>query len=301
MSFADRVIRQRRNAGLVPVQQEYTPKDGTALAAEHLELRVDVEEQKIWYPRASSLHDACMRMHVIGAQNDVTMKGFASVRVKLLFGIGRAVQEWIQNTPHVLGDRRRGWWRCLACNRVVYFGGPPRKPCSNCKARPEAIVYHEHAMKLPAPWMMTGHPDMFLEKDTNVYRVLEIKTIKGEEFDKLKGPLAQHDWQIQSYMWGCELDTKLPVPIDSSVGYVMYVSKKYSTKELPFKMFTVQRNEALLGRIKDKVMAFTDGYLNYPNRMPEPLEECRHANWSNWRAKDCPTGKMCIKFFEETT
>lgn len=298
MGFADRVVRMRKDSGLIK-PKEFVPVDPTALAAEHLDMAWSMEEAPIGYPRASSLHNACMRFHVIGARTEKKIKQFNSVRAKLLFGIGIAVQDWIQNTPDVLGDKRRGWWRCTACNKILYFGGPPKKRCKFCEARPEAIRYHEHFMRLPDPWMVTGHPDMWLEPETGIYRILELKTIKSEEFDKLKAPLVQHDWQLQTYMWGCPLDERLPVKTDPSVGYIMYISKRYSTKELPYKMFTVHRNDSLIQRIKVKLDQFSLGYLNYPKHLPPPADECLRGNMTSYRAKTCVCKKECFDAYEK--
>jgi hypothetical protein len=298
VSFADRVIRKRIKAGLVK-PREFMPTDPGAMAAEHLDMSWGVEEAPVGYPRASGLQNACMRFHVIGARTDKKVKQFNSLRDKLCFGIGRSVQEWIQNTPDVLGDKRRGWWRCVACNKVLYFGAPPKKPCKYCGARAEAILYHEHYMKLPEPWMITGHPDMWLEPNPGIFQILEIKTIKDEEFDKIKAPLVQHDWQLQSYMWGCELDDRLPITTDPTIGFVMYVSKRYSTKELPYKMFTVHRNDSLVMRIKNKVMAFSDGYLHYPEKLPPPHDECLRGSMSSYRAKTCVCKTECFAFYSE--
>jgi hypothetical protein len=283
----------RQEAGLIK-GPKLAAQDGVALASEHLELGWEVEEQRIGYPRASSLYGACIRQHVLGTIHNKTKKEWEAARDRLLYGIGIAVQEWIQNRHDVLGDRRRGWWKCLACRRILYFGGPPKRRCQYCGAHPEAIAYHEHFMKLKAPWLVTGHPDMFLEKDPAVFRLLEIKTIKDDEFDKLKAPLIQHDWQIQTYMWGCELDEHLPVKTDSSIGYVMYVSKRYQTKELPYKMFTVQRSEALVQRIKEKVSMYTDGVRDFPENVPPPHDGCIRGGMDNYQAKSCPCRVECI-------
>lgn len=298
MSFTDRVVRMRRKAGLIsPSTQLYVPEDGVALAAEHLELRVVTEESRIGFPRASSLHSACMRMHVLGTHFNKIKKEFENIKDRLCFGIGRSVQEWIQNQPDVLGDRRRGWWRCAACRQVLYFGGPPKTKCPKCGAYPEAIVYHEHSMWCPGGRKVTGHPDMFLEKDEAKFRIMEIKTIKDDDFDKLQGPLVQHDWQLQTYMWGCEMDERMPAAIDPEVGYLLYVSKRYSTKELPYKMFTVRRNDALLLRLKQKVTAYEEGVEHFPENLPEPQPACIRGGMDNYAVKNCPCKTECLELY----
>ncbi len=294
--FTERVVRMRQQAGLIKPKL-YVPEDGAALAAEHLELKVNVDEVRIGFPRASSLHVACMRMHVLGTMLDKVQKQFESVKDKLLFGIGNAVQEWIQNSDAILGERRRGWWRCLACRNVLYFGGPPKVKCSKCGAYPEAIVYHEHYMKCPGGLKVTGHPDMFLEKDSDIFSLLEIKTIKDSEFDKLVAPLVQHDWQLQTYMMGCDKDERLPVKTDPNVGYLLYVSKRYRTQELPYKMFTVRRNDALLLRIRTKLNEYAEGIENFPEKLPAPQDACLRGGMDNYALKSCPCKKECLEAF----
>jgi rubrerythrin len=269
--------------------------DGFAIAAENIQLIAEPEEQDVRWPRASSLYDACMRMHAIGTKQMKTRKQWISVQQRVTYGIGNALHYWIQNTPDVLGAKRRGWWKCLACGKIAGFGAPPRKKCPSCKARKEALEYHEHYLRVQGPlWFVTGHVDMFLEKE-KVFRVLEVKTIDGDRFEDLVAPLAEHEWQLQTYMWGLNLPgCGPPVPVDADVGYVLYLSKKHpGAKKLPVKMYPVKRSPGLIDRIEAKLTLYTEGLRDYPKNLPDPIEECQNGGFTGYRAKTCPCLAEC--------
>jgi len=294
MSFAERVIRMRKRALNMSLSDVERQGDGSAIAAENIKLVADLEEQNIKYPRASSIASACMRLHVLGTIYAKQTKQWTGVSSRITFGIGNAIHWWIQNTPDVLGDKRRGWWRCQACNRVLGFSAPPKKKCKFCGARPEAIIYHEHYMKVQNGLFLTGHPDMFIEKNS-MFRITEIKSITGEIFPKLVAPLADHEYQLQSYMWGCQQEgAGPPVLVDSEVGYIIYVSKKQETKQLPIKMFLVRRDKSKIKRIREKLKLYADGVANFPELLPNPVDECVRGEFKCYRARTCPALGECV-------
>ena len=292
MKFAERVVRlQASTAELSRLEQENDPQ---ALASAFVELHAEREEKEIGVPRASSLYDACMRKHVIGTLFHFYEKTFTSIRGNLLFGIGNAVHYWLQNNGAVFGDRRYGWWKCLACGSVRYFGGPPKKPCEQCKASVDATVYAEHALKITKPLTVTGHPDMFFKSEQDRLRVAELKTMEGDAFDKLVAPLIGHVWQIQTYMWACSIDKTLPVEIDKNVGYIFYVTKRGRKNEFPLKCFPVIWDGRLLHRIKDKLESYKLGLTKYPKNLPPPVSECVDKGFTSYQAKNCIALQECM-------
>lgn len=294
MSFADRIIKWKKSE--VALSDVEKSGDPSALAAEFVQFGTEREDQLVSYPRASCLYDDCMRMRVLGKVHHAVYRQWSSFRDRITFGIGNALHYWVQNTPDVLGSRRIGWWKCLACGNIVFFGPPPTRRCPQCGALKGALEYHEHSLKIEKPLFLTGHPDMFVKVKPTVYRVVEIKSITGEQFPTLAAPLIQHQWQIQSYMWACSLDgSGLPIVIDPSVGYLLYISKKDSAKKLPVKVFPVERDEAMLIRIKHKLQTFKNGYLHYPKNLPPLLSICERTDFDCWRAKTCPVLKWCKK------
>jgi hypothetical protein len=154
-------------------------------------------------------------------------------------------------------------------------------------------------------FLVTGHPDLFLPTNlkkksrSRFLRVTEIKSIGGEDFDKLQAPLIEHEWQLQTYMWSCSNDRKMPVEIDPNIGYLFYVSKRHKVKELPMKMFKVRRSEAILMRIKEKLELFRIGRANYPNKLPPPDDRCLRGGMTSYMTKSCVVREECLKFYGE--
>jgi hypothetical protein len=307
MSFTERVIRLRGEAGFLEDTKEQTHIDGIALAAEHIELGTEVEEKTISWPRSSSLFKSCMRMHVLGDALNRKVKDYLSMKDRMMFFIGNSIHHQLQNTPTILGARRIGWWKCLACRKVIYFGGPPKSKCPKCGAYPEAISYHEHYIRgVGDPenprefYYLTGHTDMFLpKKQSNLLRVTEFKTLGSEDFDKLSHPLIEHEWQLNLYMWGCSQDERIPLPVDSKVGYILYVCKRHRVKDLPFKMFKIHRNDELLARAREKLDLFRIGRKKYPKNLPPPDDRCLRGGMQSYMTKSCVVRDECLKLYGE--
>ena len=272
--------------------------DPTVVASENVKLQKDFERYKIGRPRASSLHSCCIRMHVIGAKLEKEKISSANVSMRLTYGMGNALHWWIQNTPDVFGNKRRGWWRCMACNTVLYFGAPPKKNCTKCGARPEAITYHEHWMRLRRPFHVSGHPDMFLLKN-KFYRVVEAKSMNEKDFGKLVAPLVDHEWQVMTYMWGLSHDKKFPVPIDHTVGYVAYIIKKHVVKSFPIKMYPVQYSIPVVKRITAKLQSYETGMKTYPKQLPPLDPVCERNEMDCYKVRGCAVGPECKKFWRD--
>ena len=300
--FAARVVRMRTERRVEPevpsVDLSGSPE---TIASEHIVLAGPGDVQRIGAPRASSLYKSCVRKHVIGTHLGLQSTKRLTINHRLTFGLGEAVHRWVQNDPTVFGDRRRGWWKCRACNRVLYFGAPPkREGCRHCHALPGALEYHEYELGLKADGItvVTGHPDMFIMR-AQMLRVVEVKTIEGEAFKALKAPLIDHLWQTQLYMWGCNLDTRFPATLDQTVGFVLYISKKWTSGSLPFKMFPVHENSNLLDRIKQKLAEYVRGVKDYPNEVPVVQSSCISTRWTCYDARTCPALTECRRLARE--
>lgn len=292
--FVDRV----RELNFKNLKELKEPGDPAVLTAELVELSTDTEVQQIGRPRASSLYDACMRMHVIGTKEIIEMKQYVSLKQRLTYGIGNAVHWWVQNKPFLFGDRRRGWWKCRACGTIIYFGPPPHMTCPYCGAKSEAIVYKEHAISLWGDYPVTGHIDLFFERVSDVLTVAEIKTIDKDWFKELVAPLIEHEWQLNTYLWTCPQDGKLPQNIYPKKGYLIYISKGFHRDQMPVKVFPVKASSKIIGRIKKKLAAYKKGMDDYPASLPAPLDECVASSFGKYRAKTCPALKICQRLLE---
>jgi len=301
MSFAERVIKMRKKttaAWDMKRSIEDDLDDPHAIAASKVNISAKrVLAYPIGAPRASSMYDSCNRFHVIGTIEKYEKPEWSGVKERILFGIGNAYHYWVQNNVDLFEDRRIGWWKCLACGKVHSFGKPPTKHCK-CGAHPRATEYLEHHMELKGKYPCGGHPDMFLYIDPHCTRVVELKSIKGDDFQKLKAPIIQHVYQIHTYMFGCAQDKTLPVETDPNLSYIMYLSKRHIVKTLPLKMFTVERDESIIRFIKKKTSDYKKGIENYPKFLPEPIDECMRNEFRNYRAKQCVCRTKCLELLD---
>jgi hypothetical protein len=302
MKFSQIISRQR---GQVPKSKreeaadfreeiEDEIDDPVALAATFVHMKAIKQMAfQIGKPRASSILESCIRMHTIGTVKKVEKPEWSGPKSRVLFGYGNAYHYWVQNTPDVFQDKRVGWWQCRACGDVSYFGPPPTEKCIECNAYPTAFVYFEHALNLEGKEPVSGHPDLFLQTVRKL-RITEIKSMNDDDYQKLKGPLAAHEAQTQTYMWGCSQDESLPMKIDSEMGYVLYINKKYKTSELPFKMYKVKKSPVLLQSIITRLRSYKNGIDNYPKGLAPPLGPCEASEFTNYKAKSCPCKQECI-------
>lgn len=296
MSFANHIRKIQFPKKGSPLSDLERRGDPEALAASFSNFKAEKEVQAIGAPRASSLYDACMRKHVIGTVLELSEPQWVSLKGKIIYGIGNAVHDWLQNSPALFGDGRFGWWQCKACGQARYFGGPPKRSCEKCGAHQKATVYMEHALRLKKPLMVSGHPDMFFKPShSKKVRVAEIKTMGGDEFDKLAAPVVGHEWQTHVYMWGCSIDPSLPVEVDSDLGYIVYVTKRTTKDKFPLKIYPILSNPDLLKRIKVKLKIYKDGLVAYPNNLPAPIEECIKSRFEGYRPKQCVALKECLQ------
>jgi len=244
------------------------------------------------YVRVSSFHDVCIRERVLGWRHNLLLTERTSISDHMLYDKGNAYHEWLQNDPKYFGDRRIGWWRCLAC-KEKRFGRPPTKKCKHCGAHPEAIKYEEHEMKIVDPFYVSGHPDMMLEVQINDIRVAEIKSMKSEQFEKLRTPLAANVMQLVGYMTYMPFDKSLPIRVNSESGLLVYVSKKEMSESYPLKAFHIHRQPAMV-RTMAVELAFHKKGVEDDQFVPDLYSTCLQTEWKTWKARKCPCLELCV-------
>ena len=247
------------------------------------------------YPRASSLYKECMRKLVLLNKCKIEEQEYVKFSNTVVFDIGNSVHFWAQNTKAFISDDLKcGFWKCRACGYTTVFTKVVKTNCPVCGAICKAFEYTEYSLKMEAPLFVTGHPDMFVEKPTGNFRVLELKTIDSVAFDKLKAPLIEHLWQVQTYMWGLGKDKLADeVNFDAKYSYIMYISKGLKMKSSPVKTFLVTKDKVILRDILNKLMDFKKGYKN--NILPAPYHSCIDSGFSTYAAKNCPVLNFCKK------
>jgi hypothetical protein len=247
------------------------------------------------YPRASSLYKDCMRQLVLVNQNKIEVQEFVGFSNTVIFDIGNSVHYWAQNTGAFIDEKfRAGFWKCSACGYTTVFCKVVDTNCPVCGAKKRAFIYKEYALKLDSPYMVTGHPDMFVEKPCSNFRVMEFKTIDGPAFDRLKAPMIEHQWQIQTYMWGIGRDKLAKeITFDSKHAYIMYISKTFKMKEAPIKTFLIKRDKSIIKDIITKLKEFKIGFGG--GALPAPHSQCSDTNYACYLAKNCPVLSVCKK------
>lgn len=292
------------------VRQLETPKDDVnilytsaekannveAVTAENIDITSIKENKIVFYPRASSIYDECMRMHVLCTKLDKKKTDWINVQLGATFAIGNSVHTWLQNDKRVLRGRQVGYWKCLACHKISDFGLFPQNRCS-CKANLSAYVYEEFSLKMDHPIRVTGHPDMFLDKGHGIIRVAEFKTMKRDEFVTLIHPLVKHVWQIMIYMRLCNrVKDPPPIKIDESMGYIIYVCKEHTdSNTLPYKVFPVRFNRDTFKLILDKLLDYQKGVDEFPFATPVVHKDCSgYRGFNVYRANRCPVKNECM-------
>ena len=245
--------------------------------------------------RISSISDVCVREVLLGIRNGVSSKRFTNVGLQVTFDIGHAFHEFIQNSQEYLGRKKVGWWRCSACG-VKYFGRYPVQRCSSCNAYPEAFRHEEHSLSLPEEIPVSGHPDDFLEIAPGDIRVVDYKSLSGDEFKKLTAPKAEHIIQVTGYMEYLQYDLKLPAKINSRRGLLIYMSKQHVAQQFPFKVFHVDRQQSYVDIIKAKVADLQQG-LKDQNFLPTLNNRCELSEFTDSRSRQCPVHDICQRLF----
>lgn len=246
---------------------------------------------KVQYPRASNLYHVCMRFMVIGTLNNLEATDMVHFNRQVTFDIGSALHKWIQNSDAYFGDQRRGTWQCNACGKVRLFGKPPIEGCTKCGADIQAMEYRELELLMHEPYRVTGHPDLFIEPfdAKGKIRVVELKTMSGDRFERLNAPLIEHVWQIQTYMWACHTKAfDIGVRIDNEYGYIVYITKQERKGEVPIKVFTSKHDSRVLKDIKSKLQLYIDGVDT--GVLPPPDQTCKP---DSWKERMCVAKKIC--------
>jgi hypothetical protein len=269
-----------------------TIESPTLLAHHLLALDTPVQEESYLRKlRLSGIADVCVREQILGLRNTVVLESKIPLGLRVTFDIGNAIHNFLQNEGIYFGDSRLGWWRCCACGNRQ-FGRKPKRNCVKCSALPDAIQYHEHTLQLPEDVPVSGHPDNFLEVADGDIRIVDFKSINGIEFDKMTAPKAEHVMQLVGYMHYIGMDLSLPVKVNIQRGLIIYVSKKHTVKQLPFKAFHVLRSLVYIKVIEDKVALFKHA-LEDEQFLPDADAACAGSSFSCTRARYCPVVSLC--------
>ena len=298
-SFAKRVIKSKRLQKVVKVQHD-TVDNPFLLALSIVGPLTRTEIKTYEGPlRASGLCNVCLREHCIGRHLNVVKKKTIDAQLKLIFGIGNAVHTTMQNDPVYFGDKLIGFFLCHSCKKVLPFQRRP-KACPVCGS--EYVFYKEAQVALKG--LIQGHIDIFVEVGKGIIRIVDVKTLTADEFNKLKDAKYEDKFQLCTYQFLVDAtQNKFPAKIDCINGYIFYVPKQHPGKgKFPIKAFRVERDSLTTETIKSTLKTFNsciDRETGRVKEFPPPLVSCIAGDWGAYRPRSCPVGVHCKSLYKE--
>jgi hypothetical protein len=204
--------------------------------------------------------------------------------LRVTFDEGRDKQWRINNEylrPYMVGA-----WECVRCGDYRPWGKAP--PIENCDSvRGHLWEYVEPVFKHPSGF--TGSIDGVVRFTSARLRPIEVKIMKGDDYEKLKAPLAEHRVRTQLYLrLIAESVDQYTAEIDASAAHVIYIMRGHGKKDeagviTPFKEYVVPRNDKAVERYVRMAYAVGKG-------MPSGI--CASALCK--RAEKCAVAKECF-------
>lgn len=254
-------------------------------------------------------HEFCPRQLALMEKFKVKPHGqFVSTSSNVTWTLGYAVQNIVVEAFADMG-RTVGNWVCSSCKHVHLFCKRP-KGCSKCH---HANLFAEEIRFRSDYSGASCGVDNLVNLNQPKLVVMEIKTIKDEEWKDLKAPLAEHKWRTNLYLRIIAEDPSLNArKINTDFARILYVTKNgYGKKDeevikwnkefglkddqfSPFKEFIIKRDDSE-----------TDGIVERARQLKlwkdDPVGTCLPDRICNnafcKRAKNCPVMMRC---FEET-
>ena len=194
------------------------------------------------------------RLALMDLTSTVKKDEYISTALQATFDLGDAVSDLVREKW--VGEASHGFWKCRRCSNQSAFGIKPDTPC---KQGGRCNYKYEEASFFSEDFGVSGSIDLLANLGAPKLFVTEIKTITPIDFEGLAAPLAEHRIRTNLYMRLIEDDKGIfKQRINLNQAKVLYVSRAYGKKHeiyneiLPFKEFTVDRNDASLEPLIEK-------------------------------------------------
>lgn len=225
---------------------------------------------------------------------------FVCASMRSTWDLGLAMENLVIGWFVKMG-RAWGNWRCLSCGGLTLFTKRP-EACEHCG------FAHTRYVGIRADSPDTGISfgiDLVADMGGRGYEVVELKSMLSREWEKLKAPLAEHDWRTNLYLRLVEECRGLRLDFDrirTDKGWVLYYDKGgYGKKDdavraydfsdwgySPFKEFRVTRDDE---RTQLRVnRAITAKRFKDEGVIPEGI--CEKA--LSKRAQECEVSVACF-------
>ena len=214
---------------------------------------------------------------------------YISPALKATFDIGNMVADRL--VEHWIGSHAHGHWVCPVCTKQSVFGPKPTQHCCS----PHAPWSYREVKFFGEDSHISGSLDLIANLGGLKLKVVELKTIKPDDFDKLAAPLAEHRLRTRLYLKLIEESTNpIRFQLDTQSAKILYVSKGFGKMNaehgqiLPFKEFDVDRDD-------DSIKTYLQNGVDVRNHRTAktiPLVKvCSSVSSST--AKSCPVKSQC--------
>lgn len=247
--------------------------------------------------------DWCPRRHALMVHtNTEPPPEFLGTSLNLAFemssSMARLITRWAGEAGIARGD-----WACQRC-RYLHDYGPRPKLCANCNH--ENFWYQEHRFVSQVSGISGGIDLCVSLPSFKKHRVVELKALAKDGFQKTKKPLKEHTERTNLYLRLIDESTDSARDmIDTQSAIILYVAKggfgvKTNTHEWglrdmpwsPFKEFVVKRDDTVTEGITEKARPLRQ-WMQDPTKtmLPDPI--CKSKIDSI--AQVCPMAKACFK------
>lgn len=250
---------------------------------------------------ASDIFSLCPRKFALCRENKVPfyVDEYISTGLSLTFEIGKKIQDIIVGRLHKTGQLI-GTWRYICCNKNFY--GLHNKKCPTCgSSLPPHYIDTPLELHLGDGVCFKGNIDAQVIKDNLIIESCEIKSIKTDDFNKLKEPQLKHQYQLSAYLYLIShpntllLDTpiktienRLKFKFNYKSGTVIYVPKESVRNPLE-KVFDMSLQQKLMLEIASKIQKVK----KYISSKKIPKRELCSSDLS-LSARDCQVRKLCM-------
>lgn len=218
--------------------------------------------EKSDYVHVSSLLDLCPRQYTLARHYNLDIKNNVFPGERIIWEMGKALE------AHVIRNIREYHGFDFVFNNIDIMNND---------------------------YMIRGAPDACIVVGDDISVILEVKTMKADDFKKLERPKGDHVLQAAMYQWlynNYYSDTKAHDTV-----IILYVSKD-AIKASPYKEFQVDVNEAMVKngvnialKLAKELKDAQDNNI-IPRRHICNREDCA-------RARNCPVAKLCFEGPEE--
>lgn len=246
------------------------------------------------YTHVSALLGICPRRHLLAHIHSLERTKSVNASMRLVWALGRAAETHVR-TQFIDAMQRMtiiGTWACK-CGHTKRDGFYKDVPsCGKCRTKP---TQYKECPLFDHDARITGSPDLlYARPDNGKVRVVECKSIKKDEFEKLTKPKADHVLQGMAYN---ELLRINGMPQDSSIT-VIYICKDYQFTS-PYKEFEVERtgeHNDRLSMMWDSANVIASGIRNNAEgkrvTIPDRLSVCYTEEATT--AKNCDCVGLCF-------